>query len=634
MISPDPESGRVPEPCRVDRRWLLGLMAIALAAALARALQWDHLVGIWSEGGEPAGDAKSLDIWAVNILEGAGFKMRLGYQLYEAFRMPFFSVFLAAVYAIGGIKLGAAHLALAALSVLIPLGVAGIGRLLWDRKAGFLAGMICAVYQPLTIYAAALMTESLFTLLFVLGVYLFLRSVRERDWPFAAGAGLAMGLAGLTRVVAFAAVPAMAIYLATSPEGRGRKARLALVWLAAMVVSFSPWVVRNRLVLGGFLLSESGGTRQIWTGANPAYAPQTYIRKAWYDILWRDPGASEMEQNRRLMREARAMILARPARYAGWMAWRAKTYLALPSLRDILRDFGPDDCPDLLVWGTARLGYAGFALALFLRFRSFIMTGGLFLSLLMLHAVAGEHPRYRLTGEWLWILGAAFVLSALADLIRGRRPASGRDRAVPWSLFDRRGARLAALVALVLPVLVLSGTVLANRRRLAAEAVPTLREPVEAAVTRAGLREEFARQEGRLLPLDAYRRMAFSQAPGPVRYPRDVVVWGGELSHFVLGRNGRIRSFTFQVDKHDLSPGSARISPTAVAGNLRRPPGTRRLKGVVIGLITGTGGLGEPFLEVRDIVTAGGSLAVKDGPGARRRRRTTAPSAGPPEGAP
>ena len=162
--------------------WMAGLIVIAVGASLCRILSWDFILNSWAENGVPVSDARALDMWALNILDGLGFRDIGGFWLYEAFRMPFFSVVLAALYALFGHFYFPARMVLTMLSVATCLGVAGIGRLLFNRKVGFFGGLLYAVYCPMIYYAITYMTETLFTFLFVLGVYLFLRSVHERSW--------------------------------------------------------------------------------------------------------------------------------------------------------------------------------------------------------------------------------------------------------------------------------------------------------------------------------------------------------------------------------------------------------------------------------------------------------------------
>lgn len=196
-----------------NRLWFLGLAVIAAIAISCRIISWEYFA--WTKGGVPFSDSRALDVLALNLLEGIGFRDRVAYWLYEAFRMPFFSVVLAAIYAVFGYDYLPAKIILCSLSVVTCLGVAGIGRLLFNRSVGFMAGCFCSLYYPLIFYSHALMTETLSIFLFVLGVYMFLRSLHERSWGFVVGSGIAIGLAGMTRFSVFAVCPVLLVYLVT-----------------------------------------------------------------------------------------------------------------------------------------------------------------------------------------------------------------------------------------------------------------------------------------------------------------------------------------------------------------------------------------------------------------------------------
>jgi len=284
-----------------DHVWILGLVAIAAIAIYCRFLSWEHFA--WTKGGVPFSDSRALDMWAVNILDGIGFRDRVAYWLYEAFRMPFLSVLLAVMYAIFGYDYVPVKILLCGLSVATCLGVAGIGRILFNRTVGFIAGFFCSIYYPLIFFSHALMTETLSIFLFVLGVYMLLRSLHERSWGFIIGSGIALGLAGMTRFAIFAALPVLLVYLLTYSFPWSRKIKLATVWIAFIMMSFSPWIIRNALVFDTFFPSGSGGSRMLWTGANPKYGGTTFSGEAWRDILWADHDASEIKRDRRIKKE-------------------------------------------------------------------------------------------------------------------------------------------------------------------------------------------------------------------------------------------------------------------------------------------------------------------------------------------
>jgi hypothetical protein len=582
--------------------WPLALAVILLSAILFRVAFWDFALDSWTRKGVPISDARALDLWAMNILDGIGFRARIGLHMYEAFRMPFFSIVLAAIYAVFGQDYLAARIVLVALSVGICLAVAGIGRLLVSRRAGFVAGLACAFYVPFVRFAAAFMTETLFIFLFATGIYLLLRSLHERDWGFAAASGVALGLGAMTRMTILAVMPALGLYLAAFPAPWRRKVRLGVFWVAAMVMSFSPWIVRNCAVFGTFFPSESGGTLMLWTGSHPEHGSGSYSRGWWYLSLWEDPSATELGRNQRMQKEATKNVVAEPGTYLRRMIWRGREHMRLPSLGRLLSDPGVEAVSTVLAFW---LGLAGMVLAVFRRPRAGLFMAGVFGLLLVFHSVAGEPIRYRLTSETMWLLGVgcladqAFLLWA-----RWRRREVPPDPPVRSSIFDRPLYRWGVPAVLAAPFLALVIRIEVNRNYNEGHQLPPLPANLEEAIADCELSEAFAAQDGRLYDIEWCRRHVAEAYPNDVVYPRYVVVFSGELSYFELEpKTGRFIHCTLVVNKGGGYVGDAELFCLCRQGSrLIVPKGLRRTQGMVIGRFLGDDGLGAPRIEVADIL--------------------------------
>lgn len=590
-----------------ERKWLMQSGVIALIALLCRLLAWPLIVNSWADNGIPISDARALDIWALNILDGLGFKDMGGFWLYEAFRMPFFSVFVAALYAIFGYAYWPVRLILLGLSVATCLGIVGIGRLLFNRTVGFVAGLCYALYYPMIAYAIAYMTETLFTFLLVIGMYLFLRALHERGWGWAAWSGVAFGLAGMTRFTVFVTTPVIGLYLLLYPGSSwSRKVRLGSIWLIVMGLSFSPWVIRNAVVFHAFFPSESGGTRQMWTSANPKYEGVHYTREGRREILWADPNASEIERNQRLQKETREFIQANPIWYLWSMTWRAGSYLNIPTWSLALASPDPyQRWEHLSTWIAAWVGTIGMVLALGKRPRSGMLMAGIFVMWIGVHALAGELTRYRLTSEWLWCLSVAYVIGNVRQLASRSLLAVDQENesGITRSMFDRRFFRWGVPIVLSLPFLVLAVKIPINRARLASQTLPDLPHPAEAMIADAGLTERFARQDNTLHDVLYYIQLAKAQKAPDIKYPRHVFMYPGELSHFIVRNDNTLKSFTFRINKAGLHIGDlSTFCDVHENVELFLPYPMKRTIGIVVGHISGTGGgAGEPACTASDI---------------------------------
>ncbi len=596
---------------RQEKTWYLSLTVIALSALMCRYLAWDFMMQSWAEGGVPISDARALDMWALNILDGLGYRDVMGYWMYEAFRMPFFSVFLAALYAVFGYSFFVVRVVLLGLAIATCLGVAGIGRLLFNRHVGAFGGLLCAFYAPLVEYTTAFMTETLFTFLFVLGVYLFLRGVQERGWGFILGSGIAYGLAGMTRFVIFVTVPVMALCLLTHSGSWRHRIRLLLLWGGVMSVSFSPWLIRNAYVFHTFFPSESGGTRQLWTAANPKYEGFHFTVEAWREILWREPDISEIDRNKRLQRETRQFIRENFVWYLSKIAMRSKYYLTVPDLSNLTdQETLTHKWLTVSTWLASTFGYIGFVLAILKRRRAGLCLAGLFFFLLFLHSLAGELTRYRLTSEWLWLLGAAYTIYCITRISTHSILALDEEAGFPIrrSLFEKRLFQWLIALLLFLPFVALIVKIPLNRNRLRDQKLPKIPASAEMLIKKSGLAQQFEGQGKNLYDTEFYRQIARQHYTIGKRYdetvafPKHVVLQMGEFSHFVIDNEHRIQSFSFRINKAGLYVGDAvfyySVKPDIA---LVLSENIKRSMGLLIGTIDGSGTRGEPRILVSDI---------------------------------
>jgi hypothetical protein len=202
----------------------------------------------------------------------------------ETFRTPVYPAFLALIYGVSG----GPFLAVVVQSLLSLFTVWLIILLmarLFRPEAGWLAGLLAAL-EPLDLtYTHQLMTESLFLLLILFGVYVFLSLVaadnrRRMSLLWAALGGLGIGLATLTRPVGvYFPIFLLALWLIGAFLGvwqtlRGRVApaqsdinlhssgrftpgfKSVIVFLVVAILPPAVWSVRNYHFYNRFLVSS------------------------------------------------------------------------------------------------------------------------------------------------------------------------------------------------------------------------------------------------------------------------------------------------------------------------------------------------------------------------------------------
>jgi hypothetical protein len=239
-----------------------------------------------------------------------------------ALRPPGYPMFLAGVYGVTGGGPGAGRVAQALLGTAIVALIGLIALQLWGMRAKVVASGIAAVYPPLVLVGATLLSEPLFVVL-LLGATVAALAHRcaERGMRWALAAGVLAGLAWLTRSLALLAFLPLAWLLW---DGRPRWSRAALAapaaFLAAAALVVAPWTIRNAVVMHAFIpVSDQGGYTLAGT------YNETSRRDPVNPGLWRpahlDPAnlrlmtvgrPTELEHNRRLLAAARKYAADHP----------------------------------------------------------------------------------------------------------------------------------------------------------------------------------------------------------------------------------------------------------------------------------------------------------------------------------
>ncbi len=135
--------------------------------------------------------------------------------------------------------------ALAGAGVVIVVGL--IGRELAGDRVGLIAAILAAVYPNLFANDGLLMSETFATLGTAATILWTYRLARAPTWMNASVAGVACGIAMLSRSELVLLVPALVVPVALTIKGvsRPRRFRLAALAAASALVVVAPWVAYN-----------------------------------------------------------------------------------------------------------------------------------------------------------------------------------------------------------------------------------------------------------------------------------------------------------------------------------------------------------------------------------------------------
>jgi tetratricopeptide (TPR) repeat protein len=205
---------------------------------------------------------------------------------------PLYAYLLAAVRGIAGDSLLAPRLLQAVLGSLTAGLALLIGRRLYGRPVGLIAGLMLALYPPAIFYDGLIQKANLTLFLSTLTIWLILRTERAAAAPVAGEeakrrmptllrwsiAGAGMGLLILTRQNALLLVPLLLGWCWWANRGStlGRKLGCAGTTFLAMMLVLSPWVIRNRVVTGDWVLTTPNLGQNLSMGNNED-ATGTYL---------------------------------------------------------------------------------------------------------------------------------------------------------------------------------------------------------------------------------------------------------------------------------------------------------------------------------------------------------------------
>jgi len=256
----EPKSS-IRSPLRTDRAWVLVIFGCAFLVRLIYLVQVDSIPLFY----HLAGDAGTYDEWGQKIAAGDW----LGQGVF--FQAPLYPYFLGVLQLILGRDLWLIRLVQITLGAVSCALIFCVGRELFSRQAGIVAGLILAWYAP-AIFFEGLIEKSILDL-FLLSLLLFLlvQARAGRRWTQWLATGATLGLLGLSRenaLVLAAVLPLwIGLYFSDSPI----LSRLQWIgfFFAGVLLVLVPVGMRNLTVGGEFKLTTSQFGVNFFIGNNP-----------------------------------------------------------------------------------------------------------------------------------------------------------------------------------------------------------------------------------------------------------------------------------------------------------------------------------------------------------------------------
>jgi hypothetical protein len=302
-----PIAERLPTPVVrvVAWRWFphLACLVVALVLRLAWVLWVDRQ-------GFVLNDAMLYNANAVAINQGLGFRPPQGGP--SAQWPPAYSTVLAGIYWLFGIRPLYGEIFNAVVGALtVPLLMLLIERVV-DRRAAIVGGVMLAVLPGPILWTDVLVTETLYTAMFVL--LLFVLAYATPTWRWVVVIGAVIGLGGLVRgeALTWGLLP---IVLFWRDLTRVQLAKRVAGIAAVIAVCLAPWTIRNAIVMDAFVPVATNASATLWSGHHAgATGGQTYPPESYYQQFDQEPPLRELQSGKALRNDAIEYMVTHPIR--------------------------------------------------------------------------------------------------------------------------------------------------------------------------------------------------------------------------------------------------------------------------------------------------------------------------------
>jgi len=426
------QAGQPGTPSAIGRTWLWALFAAALLV---------RVVYVLAQRENPHFDQPIMDA-AYHVEWARAFARGEDFQPGPFFRAPLYVWFLGVLQKVAGASLLVPRLVQCAFGALGSVLVALLGREVFDRRVGLVAGFLHAFYWVAIYFDGELLIPTLIVPLNLGGLLLSVRAARsdKRSAASALGAGLLFGLSAIARPNILLFMPVCALWLVYVRRTRGVQWLAPAALLTAGVVApIVPITVYNRFVGQDSVLISSQAGVNFWIGNNPQSDGSTAIvpgtRGGWWEGYHDAIALAETAEGRSLRPSevsqhyagrAWQWIAAEPGAALRLLAFKARLFWTRWELgnnqevRFFAQRFAPFMAwlPVSFAW-LAPLGLLG--LVLCLRPRNPALPVAAFVLVYFLGVIAFfVCARFRLPAIVVLIVPAAHSLVWLLDGIRAR----------------------------------------------------------------------------------------------------------------------------------------------------------------------------------------------------------------------
>lgn len=237
---------------RISKRNTLWVLCIALLlrAVLVISVLIKNPDGIWV--------FDSYGYWqiAYNLVTNGIYSQDYTLPLYpDSLRTPLYPLLMAFFQMTGAGSHGMLFLQVILSSLTAVITANLTLRIFKCSRTAIIAGLIVALDIPSVIFTGLILTETIFTFLFIATIYSLVVHLERKDARSLIGAGTLHALAMLCRPVATITFIIILLVLFFSARQLKAGMKKAAVWCITVLLILSPWLARNKIVFDSFFLS-------------------------------------------------------------------------------------------------------------------------------------------------------------------------------------------------------------------------------------------------------------------------------------------------------------------------------------------------------------------------------------------
>ena len=279
----------------------------AACATLALVLRVGWVLWV-DRDGFVLNDAMLYNANAVSVTRGEGFEPPQGGP--SAQWPPAYSTILAGLYWLLGVEPLWGELFNATVGALTVVLLMLLIERVVDRRTAIVGGVMLAVLPGPILWTDVLVTETLYTAMFVL--FLLVLAYAAPTWRWMVVIGAVIGLGALVRgeALTWSLLP-IVLFWRDVPKVELTK-KLA-VSAAVVVACLAPWTIRNAIVMDAFVPIATNASATLWSGHHAdATGGQTYPPESYYQQFDQEPPLRELQSGTALRNDAVRYMLTHP----------------------------------------------------------------------------------------------------------------------------------------------------------------------------------------------------------------------------------------------------------------------------------------------------------------------------------